>query len=106
MKVLLDECLPRKLKDELPGHTVSTVPQMGWAGKQNGELLRLAAEEFDVFVTSDQNLQYQQNLSVVRLAVVVLVADDNRLESLHPLMPGVQEALLDVEPGHIVRVGS
>ena len=106
MRVLLDECLPRRLKDELPGHAVSTVPQMGWAGKQNGELLRLAAEEFDVFVTSDQNLQYQQNLRVVRLAVVVLVADDSRLESLRRLMPGVQEAFLNVEPGSIVRVGS
>ncbi len=106
MKVLLDECLPRKLKDELPGHAVSTVPQMGCAGKQNGELLRLAADEFDVFVTSDQHLQYQQNLRAVRLAVMVLVANDNRLESLRRFMPDEREALLNVEQGSIVRVGS
>ncbi len=56
MKMLIDECLPRKLKHELPGHEVRTVPEMGWAGKKNGELLRLMSGQFDVFVTIDRNL--------------------------------------------------
>lgn len=62
MRVLLDECLPRQLKWQLPGHDVATVPERGWAGTKNGELLRLAAAEFDVFVTVDQNLRFQRNL--------------------------------------------
>ena len=61
MHVLLDECLPRKLKAEIVGHEVSTVPEVGWAGKENGELLQLAAKDFDVFVTIDANIPAQQN---------------------------------------------
>lgn len=62
MRILLDECLPRKLKKDLIGHDVLTVPEMGWRGVKNGELLRRAKNSFDVFVTIDQGLQYQQNL--------------------------------------------
>src|SRR5215213_88544 len=86
MRVLLDECLPRKLKRELLGHEVKTVPEAGWSGKKNGELLRLAGEAFDVFVTVDQNLRYQQNLVTVPLAVILLIARDSRLETLLPLI--------------------
>lgn len=82
MRVLLDECLPRKLKQELSGHDVFSVPEMGWAGKKNGELLSLAMGRFDVFVTADQNLPYQQNLVGHGIAVVVLKAKDNRLATL------------------------
>ncbi len=74
MRVLLDECLPKKLKRELPGYTVITVPEQGWAGQKNGALLRLAQTEFDVFLTIDQNLTNQQNLSQIDLAIVVLSA--------------------------------
>ncbi len=87
MRVLLDECLPKKLKRELPGYTVITVPDQGWAGQKNGALLRLAQTEFDVFLTIDQNLTNQQNLSNIDLAIVVLSAQDNQLETLQPLMP-------------------
>lgn len=62
MKVLLDECLPKKLKAEVNADFVATVPEVGWASIQNGALLRLAEQEFDVFLTNDQNLEHQQNL--------------------------------------------
>lgn len=67
MCVLLDECLPRRLKRELPDHEVRTAPEMGWAGVENGELLRLASGEFDVFITVDRSLEFQQNLSDLAL---------------------------------------
>ena len=79
MRVLLDECVPRRFRRELPQHEVRTVPEMGWASKQNGELLRLAQSRFDVFVTTDQRLSYQQSVASVAIAVVVLVARRNKL---------------------------
>ena len=78
MRVLLDECLPRRLKRELVGHEARTAPEMGWASKRNGELLALAIGRFDVFLTADRNLSYQQDLSSFDVAVVVLVAPSNR----------------------------
>ncbi len=106
MRILIDESLPRRLKRELPGHDVSTVPEKGWAGKKNGELIRLAAREFDVFVTADQNLIFQQNLSNIRIAWILLVAESNRFDALMPLMPHVIEALETIGPGDIVRISS
>ena len=93
MRVLLDECLPRKLKREIQADVVKTVPEMGWAGTKNGALLRLAEQEFDVFLTNDQNLEYQQNLSRFDLAVVVLIAPTNDVDDLKPLMPAASEAI-------------
>lgn len=104
MRILIDECLPKKLKRELPGHDVMTVQERGWSSKKNGELLRLLQGEFDVFLTGDQNLTYQQNLSNATVAVVVLVAPNNRIESLKPLMPKVQEILKTIQPGEVVQV--
>ena len=104
MRVLLDECLPRKLKQHLPGCQVSTVPEMGWAGIKNGPLLRLMEPVFDVFVTIDSNLQSQQNLSSITLAIVVMAAPDNTLETLEPLMPQVLAALQRIGPGSLVRI--
>jgi hypothetical protein len=101
---LLDECLPRKLKQHLPGHQVSTVPEMGWAGIKNGPLLRLAEPHFDLFVTIDGNLQYQQNLSATTLAVIALAAPDNTFETLEPLMPKVLAALQTIGPTTFVCV--
>ena len=81
VRVLLDEQLPRHLARELRGHDVSTVQQKGWAGLKNGELLRMAADAgFDVFVTADRNLEFQQNLSQTGLGVILLVAPSNALE--------------------------
>ena len=105
MRVLLDECLPRRLRSVLPGHEVRTVPEAGWAGKQNGELLALAADAFDAFVTLDQNLQYKQNLEHAALAIAVLRAKSSRFEDLQPLIPGLLEFLEGTpEPGVVVRI--
>ncbi|GAB4133802.1 MAG: hypothetical protein Fur0046_04950 [Cyanobacteria bacterium J069] len=82
MRVLLDECIDRKLAREIVGHTVKTVPQMGWAGIKNGQLLGLAEADFDVFVTVDRNLMFQQNLPQFNIAVVVIHAPSNRLLDL------------------------
>jgi len=107
MRILLDECVPRPLRRELPGHEVCTVVEMGWAGKRNGELLRLlAAEHFAVFLTADQNLQYQQNARTLQVAVVVLVAPTNKLDHLVPLMPTVRTMLGSLQPGVVVEVES
>ena len=105
MRLLLDECLPRKLKSDLPGHVARTVPEMGWASQENGELLELATEQFDVFLTVDRNLSYQQDVGRFSIAVVVLVARGNRLSDLRPLMPQVVEALRAIAPGQVVHVG-
>ena len=104
MRVLLDECLPRKLKVDLVGHEVKTVPEMGWASKKNSVLLTLAAKQFDVFLTVDKNIVYQQNLGTIRIAVVALVAGGNRLVDLRPLVPKVLEVLKRIRPGQVVRV--
>ena len=87
MRLLLDESLPRKLKGRLTPHEVRTVPEMGWAGKVNGVLLRLAEAEFDVFLTADQKIPSQQNLSTFDIALVVFAAASNRLRDLEPLVP-------------------
>ncbi|MGA9995334.1 MAG: DUF5615 family PIN-like protein [Pyrinomonadaceae bacterium] len=93
MKVLLDECLPKKLKREVQADVVKTVPEMGWAGTKNGALLRLVEQKFDVLLTNDQNIEHQQNLKLFDLAVVVLVAKTNDIEDLKPLMPAANEAI-------------
>ena len=106
MKVLLDEWVPRKLGRELADHEVLTVTQHGWSGIENGELLALAQDEFDVFVTVDQNLTYQQNLKAFNIAVILLVARNNRLRTLLPLMPDVRRALDRIQAGDFVRLGA
>jgi uncharacterized protein (DUF433 family)/predicted nuclease of predicted toxin-antitoxin system len=102
---LVDEQLPRQLARELAGHVVRTVQQEGWAGLGNGELLERAAENgFDVFVTADQNLQFQQNLAQSQLAVIVLVAPSNTLDDLAPLVPLILQAVANTLPGEVRRV--
>ena len=107
MRLLLDECVPRPLKRELPGHEVEHVLDMGWSGKRNGELLDLmVANGFAAFVTVDQNLEFQQNVRATGLAVAVLVARTNRLKQLIPLAPALRVALERVHGGELVRVGA
>src|SRR5215210_4882896 len=101
MKVLLDECLPKKLKFEIDAEFVETVPEAGWAGKQNGELLRLAEQSFDVLVTNDQNIEHQQNISRFDIALIVLVAPTNDIVDLFPLMAKVNKILDSIKPGTI-----
>ena len=105
MKLLLDECIDRRLAKEIEGHEVVTVPQAGWAGIQNGELLRLAQAQFDVFVTVDRNLSFQQHLSQFTIAVIVLQAPMNRLKDLSPLLPQLQRMVLSALKGQVSRVG-
>ena len=105
MRILLDESLPRRLARLLPEHDVHTVAAMGWNGKRNGELLQLAAAGFDALLTADQNLAHQQNLGTLPLAVIVLVAPTNRIESLRPLIPSLLRTLQTLEPRQLVRVG-
>lgn len=106
MRVLLDESLPRPLGRLLADHVVRTVAEEGWAGVENGELLRAAAKRFDVVLTADQNLEFQQNPTTLPIAVIVLVAESNRLESLEPLVPLVLEAFTTLQPKKLVRVGA
>ena len=106
MRVLLDECLPRRLKQELAGYEVQTVPEMGWAGLKNGELLHVAASQFHVFLTVDRSIEHQQNVSTLDISVVTLRARSNDIEALLPLMPAIRDVLLDIKPGQIVTVRS
>ena len=104
MRILLDECIDRRFAKELEGHEVMTVPQVGWAGIKNGELLSRAQSQFDAFVTVDRNLAFQQNIPQVIIAVVVLESSTNRLKDLRPLLPKLRQLLLNVRKGEISRV--
>jgi hypothetical protein len=105
MRILLDESLPRELGRELTGHFVRTVVQMGWAGKKNGELLRLSSGEFDLLLTADRNLEHQQNFTQVGVGIAVLVGSTNRIEDLRPLVPQLLSRIGDIKPGQLVRIG-
>ena len=104
MRLLLDESVPSRLRRSLPNHDVKTVVEMGWGGIMNGELLALAASNFDAFVTVDKNLPYQQDLSTLPIAVVVLDAHSNELPALLPLVPHLEQALVTLVPRTYVRV--
>ena len=103
MRVRLDECLPSRLKREIVGHDARTVPEMVWASKRNGELLVLAAAEFDVFLTVDRNLSTQQDVSAFNTAVVVLVARSNSIDDLRPLAPQLLKALTNASSSRLSR---
>lgn len=104
MKILLDESLPRRLARVLGSHEVRTVPEMGWAGMRNGDLLHRAESSFDVFLTADQNIQYQQNLAGYGIAVVVIAARTNRFDDIQPLIPMIERRLSTVQHGEVIRV--
>ena len=106
MRILLDECFPKKLKRELPGYEVKMVQEMGWSGRKNGALLSLAAPAFDVLITVDQSLRYQQNLGRFEIGIVALKAVSNRIEHLAPLMPQVRSALTSIRPKRYVLIGA
>jgi hypothetical protein len=99
VKVLLDECVDWRLSRDLVGHDVKTARQMGWATIKNGELLALAAAHFDVFVTVDRNLSFQQNLAALSIAVIILSARTNRLAEMKPLVPSLLAAIESAKPG-------
>lgn len=105
MKILFDEDTPYPLKPHLLGHEVTTVPKMGWAGIQNGELLGLVqASQFEVFLTCDQNMEYQQNLSAYRFSIVVFRVPNKKMETLLPLVPQLLAVLPAVKPGTVHHI--
>lgn len=99
MKVLLDECVDWRLARDIASHDVKTARQMGWTTIKNGELLALAGGQFDVFVTVDRNLSFQQNLVSYPIAVIVLRAKTNRLADLKPLAPKLVAAIESARQG-------
>ena len=105
MKVLVDECVDWRLAREIGGHEVKTARQMGWSTIKNGELLALAAKEFEVFITVDRNLSFQQNLPVFEIAVIVLRALSNRLADLRPLLPELLASIPSARRGAVTYVG-
>lgn len=105
MRVLLDECVDRRFARDLPGHDVRMSPEMGWAGLQNGELLRRAEAHFDALVTVDRRLPSQQNLSSLSIPVIILRVPSNRLEDLRPLAAAVLAALGRAKRGEATWVG-
>jgi predicted nuclease of predicted toxin-antitoxin system len=101
MRILLDACVPRRLANELLGHEVRTVPEMGWADLDDGPLLNVMAGLFDVLVTVDKNLPKQQRINTRPFSIVVLRAKTNRLADLLPLVSALRVALGELHPGEI-----
>jgi hypothetical protein len=106
MRVLLDECVDRRLARDLVDHEVRTVPQMGWASFRNGDLMKLADGAFDVFVTTDRNLSFQQHLPEYQVAVILLSARTNRLADLHPLVPRLLQSIVTAPRGKVTVIGA
>jgi hypothetical protein len=107
VNLLLDECVPRPLKTSFPshGHSCLTVPEAGFAGKTNGELLRLAQNQFDAFITLDKGLPHQQNLANLKIAVLVVRAKTNQMIDVLPHVPECLAALDKIKPGEVRYVG-
>lgn len=104
MKLLLDECIPARLRLDFQGHEVCTIEQAGLKGLKNGTLLRLASRDFDVLITVDQKIPYQQNLSDLSIAILIMVARSNRYSELKTLVPRTLQAISSIREGEIVRV--
>jgi len=104
MRLILDECLPKRLTRELPGYEAVTVPMAGLAGLQNGDLLRRISGKFEGFITIDGNLAHQQNTGQLPFGVVVLAAPSNKIEDIRPLIPQILKTLQTLKPGQVVRV--
>ena len=106
MRLLLDECVPKRLRDDLLGHDVHHVVEMGWSSKRNGELLKLmAAEHFEALVTDDQHLEFQQNVRESGIGIIVVRAPRARLKELRLLVPDILEALSRVAAGESITGG-
>lgn len=106
MNVLLDECVPRKLGMALSPHAYSTVPREGWSGIKNDRLLAIASSRFDVVLTVDRNLQFEQNPATLPIAVIVMRAASNRTKDLLPLMPHVLQRLKTIQRGQLLLVSN
>ncbi len=106
MKILLDECVDRRLARDLGEHSVITVPRRGWAGIKNGDLLALAEKEFNVFITVDRKISTQQDLTKFKIPVLLLRPRTNRLEDIRPLVPELLKALERAAAGVLTTVGA
>jgi len=106
MRVLLDECVPKRLKSSLPDHKVVTVVEMGWSGIKNGKLLALAAEHFDCFLTVDSNIENQQNLPGIPVAILLVRAVSNDPDTLAAASPAIRDALASIQPRTFVTAVS
>ena len=106
MRVLLDESIPVDFAQDLAELSAQTVIGLGWAGLKNGALLRQAAGQYQVLVTMDKNLQFQQNLAAHAIGVVLVRARSNRIDELRPLVPQILRAVTAVELGEILTVGA
>jgi len=104
VRILLDECLPRELADELTEHDVHTVQGQGWSGIKNGELLRRAAGNFAAFLTADKGIEEREQIPG-DLTVVTIRGRSNRIQSLQPLVPEILRVLKELKPGRFCRVG-
>ena len=104
MKIFLDECIDWRLARDIVGHEVKTARQMGWTAIKNGDLLALVSEQFDVFVTVDRNLSFQQNLASLSIAVIILEAQTNRLADLKALIPHLLTAIKSAQRGRLQNV--
>ena len=102
MKILLDECTPRLVKKRLPQFFIRTAQEMGWTGIKNGKLLNLAEGQFDVLISTDQNLPYQQNLAGKKIAIIILPS--NKVPIVAQLIPAVELALQAIQPGTFVEI--
>jgi hypothetical protein len=102
VNIILDECTPRIVKKRLPHFGIRTVQEMGWAGVKNGALLNLVEGQFDVFITTDKNIRYQQNLSGRKLAFIVLPT--NQVPIVAKLVPVVETALMTIQVGDFVEI--
>jgi hypothetical protein len=107
VNLLLDECVPRPLKTSFlyHGHSCLTVPEAGFAGKTNGELLRMAENRFDAFITLDKGLPHQQNLANLKIAVLVVRPKTNQMIDVLPHVPDCLAALDKIKPGEVRYVG-
>lgn len=106
MRLLLDECVDRRLANDIQGHDVVTVPDAGWAALKNGELLARAQREFDAFLTVDHNLPFQQDLTRFSISVVVMRATSSRLSDLRSLIPQLLAALPTAKRGEVTWIGA
>lgn len=102
MKIIIDECVPHIVKKRLPKREIKTVQQMGWSGVKNGELLRLVEAEFDVFITSDKNLRYQQNLKDRQIAILLLPS--NQIPIIENLLTEIDDALEIIKSNDFIEL--
>ncbi len=102
MKIIIDECVPHIVKRRLPERQIKTVQEMGWSGAKNGELLDLVEQTFEVFITSDKNLRYQQNLR--NRAIAILLLPSNQIPIVENLLPQIDEALEVIKPNDFIEI--